>query len=242
MVTSRKQLEIVKRLSEKSKVREKYRRGEYKQPANIARISTTLSQPQNVSVLNGKRGGNIRLFSAQPPIWQSQLKPPISKSSFFYAGFSHQDIKENVGYLRDFLIRFEKIGLSIRDPKKKKWIDGWVSNIIDEVLLYAASIQNLPAGWSITENIKLKREHQYFLDPYRDDEPFQKARQSVDWHAVICRDFANWLNGKLKGKDNRFTPQREHTGIWKDIMKEELREHTQLIDADIKFQNREQQA
>ena len=140
------------------------------------------------------------------------------------------------------MIRFEKIGLSTRDPKKKKWIDGWVSNIIDEVLLYAASIQNLPSGWSNTENIKLKQEHQYFLDPYRDDEPFQKARQSTDWQAVICRDFANWLNKKLTGKDKKFTPQREHTGIWKDIMKEELREHMQLIDVDIKFQNREQKA
>lgn len=225
-----------------SRDREKYRRGEYKQPVNVARISTTLSQPQNVSVLNGKRGGNIRLFSAQPPTWQSHLKPPIQKSSFFYAGFSHQGIRENVDFLRDFLLRFERIDLSIKDPKKKKWIDGWVNNIIEEVLLYATGIQNLPPGWSNAKNIKLKQEHQYFLDPYRDDEDFQKARQATDWQAVICSDFANWLNGRLKGKDKKFTPQREHTRMWKNIIKKELREHTQMIDADIKFQNREQRA
>jgi len=235
--TARKNLDAFRN----NKNREKYRRGEYKQPVNVARISTTLSQPQNVSVLNGKRGGNIRLFSAQPPIWQKQLKPPIQKVSFFYAGFSHQSIRENVEYLKGFLTRFEIIDLSIKDPKKKKWIDGWVNNIIEEVLLYATSIQNLSSGWSNTENIRLKLEHQYFLDPYRDDKVFQKARQSTDWQAVICSDFANWLNGKLKGKDKKFTPQREHTRMWKSIMKKELREYTQMIDADIKFQNREQQ-
>lgn len=225
----------------KSKEKKKYRSGEYNQPVNVARISTTLSQPQNVSVLNGKRGGYIRLFSAQPPIWKSQLKPPISFTSFFYAGFGHQNIKENVNYLCDFLSRFEKLGLSIRDPKKKKWIQGWLSNIIDEVLLYAANIQNIPAGWSQIENIKLKREHQYFLDPYRDDAQFQKKRNGTDWQSVICRDFANWLNGKLKGRDKKFTPQREHEVMWKKIMKDELREYMQMVEVDIKFQNREQQ-
>ena len=236
--TVKKNLDVFKNRRDKGK----YRRGEYKQPVNVARISTTLSQPQNVSVLNGKRGGNIRLFSAQPPVWQSQLKPPIQKSSFFYAGFSHQSIKENVVYLKDFLLRFERIDLSIKDPKKKKWIDGWVNNILDEVLLYATSIQNLSPSWSNTENIKLKREHQYFLDPYRDDEAFQKARRSTDWQTVICSDFANWLNGRLKGKDKKFTPQREHARMWKYMMKKEIREHAQMIDANIKFQNREQQA
>jgi CRISPR-associated protein Csy1 len=49
-----------------------------------------------------------------------------------------------------------------------------------------------------------------------------------------------WLNGRLRGKDKKFTPQREHTRMWKSIMEKELREHTQIIDADIKFQNREQ--
>lgn len=236
--TARKNLDAFK----KQRSKEKYRRGKYKQPVNIARILTTLSQPQNVSVLNGKRGGNIRLFSAQPPVWQSQLKPPIQQFSLFYTRFSYQSIRENVDYLKDFLLRFQRIDLSIRDPQKKKWIDSWVTNIIDEIFLYAATIQKLPSGWSNVKNIKLKKEHQYFLDPYRDDESFQKERQAVDWQVVICSDFADWLNGRLKGKDKKFTPQSEHTKMWKNLIKKELREHTQLIDADIKSQNREQQA
>lgn len=109
-------------------------------------------------------------------------------------------------------------------------------------MIYAASIQNLPAGWSRAENIRLKREHQYFLDPYRDDEKFQMLREATDWQSVICGDFANWLNGRLKGKDKQFTPQPEHTRMWKELMKKELKVHAQAINWDIKEQNRGKQA
>ncbi|MFW8602442.1 type I-F CRISPR-associated protein Csy1, partial [Desulfobacterota bacterium M19] len=196
----------------------------------------------NASQLNGKRGGKLALFCSQPPIWEGQLKPPINQSSFLYAGLNYHKVKEPIDFLRDFLIRFEKINLSTKDPKKKKWIDGWVNNIIDEIFLYAACIQNLPPGWSNYRNIKLKLEHRYFLDPHRDDEDFQKLRQSTDWQTVVCSDFANWLNGRLKGKDKKFTPQREHTQMWKKLMEKELREHVQLIEVDRKFQNEGQQA
>lgn len=207
-----------------------------------ASIAVTKSNHGNASQLNGKRGGQLKLFNSSPPIWESQLKPPVFQASFFYAGLNSYKVKEAIDFLRDFLIRFQKIDLSIKDPKKKKWIDSWVNHIVDEILLYAASIQNLRAGWSNEEGVKLKLEHQCFLDPYRDDEAFQKARQSTDWQTVICSDFANWLNGRLKGKDKKFTPQREHTRMWKKIMEKELREYAQTIDADIKFQNRGQKA
>jgi CRISPR-associated protein Csy1 len=190
-------------------------------------------------MLNTSRNGKGYLFSSEPPTWQYQLKPPIKKRSLFTAFFSQRANKE-IDYLREFLFRFQRIDLSIKDPKKKKWIDRWTSQIIEEVMAYTFSIQNLSPGWSNTQNIRLKREHQYFLDPYRDDEFFQKGRQSKDWQAVICNDFANWLNGELRGKDKKFTPQQEHTRMWKYIMEKELREHTQVIDTDIKFQNREQ--
>lgn len=207
-----------------------------------ATLKVTASNPGNASQLNGKRGGKLDLFSSLPPKWESRLKPPIHQSSLFYAGINYYKIKETLDFLRDFLVRFQRIDLSIKDPQKKKWIDGWVANIIDEVFLYATTIQNLPSGWSNVKNIKLKKEHQFFLDPYRDDESFQMDRQAVDWQAVICSDFAEWLNGRLKGKDKKFTPQSEHTRMWKNFMKRELRECSQLIDAVLKSQNREQQA
>lgn len=218
----------------------RYRKGISKELPNMSILQFGGEHPKNVSMLNADRSGKSFLFSAQPPFWKNQLNPPFFKFSFFDTGLAYRT-KESVSYLRSFLLRFQKIDLGIRDPKKKKWIDGWVNNILEEIFLYAASIQNLPAGWSNTENIKLKQEHQFFLDPYRDDEIFLNARRTTDWQSVICNDFANWLNGRIKGKDKKFTPQREHTRIWKEIMKKELREYTQVIDAEAKFRSRGQQ-
>jgi len=197
--------------------------------------------PKNISMLNADRSGKSFLFSTQPPSWQSQLKPPFNKRSLFDHFYTSQ-ANEEIKSLRGFLMLFERIELSIKDPEKKKKIDGWVNQVIEEVMIYATSIQSLPAGWTNAENTRLKIAHQYFLDPYRDDEPFKKARQAADWQTVICVDFADWLNGRLKGKDKQFTPQRYHTRMWKKLIEEDLRKQAEAIDWDIKYQNREERS
>lgn len=206
---------------------------------NSARLSVTASNHSNASQLNGKRGGKLHLFSSQPPIWQSQLKPPLNKKSLFDA-FSHPSIKVDIDYLRDYLLRFERIELSIKNPQRIKWIEKWLANIIDELLNYAATIQTLPPGWSNAENSKLKPEHQYFLDPYRDDEIFQNARKASNWQSAVCNDFSRWLNRKLVGKDKKFTPQPEHTRLWATLLEQPLREYNQMIEAYSRLQDKEQ--
>ncbi|WP_431064462.1 type I-F CRISPR-associated protein Csy1 [Methylotuvimicrobium sp.] len=227
--SAKKQQEKLK----KSKSQQRYHQQPYLRSINVAKISTTLSQPQNVSVLNGARGGRLYLFSSQPPTWQSQLKPPANHSSLFYAIFLNTNTRISIDYLRDFLLRYQNIDLSIRDPKRRKWIDKWVNDIIDEVLSYAADIQNQQASWTAGDGIKLKPAHQYFLDPYRDDDAFQKARKANDWQAEICNDFARWLNYKLIGKDKKFTPQKAHSRIWAELLAQPLRENNQMIEADM---------
>ena len=74
-------------------------------------------------------------------------------------------ISTEIDYLRDFLIRFKQLDISIKDPKRKRHLDRWVNNIIDEFLFYTGTIQNLPPGWTKNEQIKLKKSHQYLLDP-----------------------------------------------------------------------------
>ncbi len=185
--------------------------------------------PNNVSMLNANRGGKVFLFSIQPPTWQSQRKPPVNKSSMFDNYFPLSGTKENIDYIRDFLLRFEHINLSIKNPEKQEWITRWVNYIIDDFLFYVATIQNLPSGWSDAEDIKLKIEHQYLLDPHREDAEFQINRKSNDWQAVICADFSRWLNNKLRGKDKQFTPQKEHTRMWQDLIKPQLREHEEIV-------------
>ena len=89
----------------------------------------TASYHSNASQLNGARGGKLHLFSAQPPTWQSQLKPPLYKKSLFDS-FSHPSINIDIDYLRDYLLRFERIELSIKNPQRRKWIEKWVGNIL----------------------------------------------------------------------------------------------------------------
>lgn len=212
----------------------KYHAELYVDMPNLAIQKFGGAQPQNVSMLNKNRAGKCYLFSNQPPTWQSQFNPPIYKKSLFdYFGNSH--ITEDINYLRDFLLRFENIGLSIKDPKRHKHLERWVNSIIDELLFYTSSIQAIPADWSTTKDIKLKVEHQYFLDPYRDNENFQNKRESTDWQSVVCNDFARWFNNKLTGQDKKFTPQAEHTRLWKKLFEAPLREDTEAIKADAKF-------
>ena len=201
-----------------------------------SRISVTASNHSNASQLNGKRGGKLHLFSTQPPTWENQPKPPIYKKSLFDERFFYQSMKEDISYLRDFLLRFDRIDLSIKDPKRRKWIDCWLANIIDEFLFFVGNIQNLPSGWTAIEDIKLKPAHQYLLDPYRKEVEFQAARKGNDWQAVICDDFAHWINRKLIGKDKQFTPQPEHSRIWRSLLAQPLREHSEMLDAELKFQ------
>ena len=219
------------------------KRGKFSQDHRIqflqrSQLNVTASNHSNASQLNGKRGGKLHLFSTQPPTWQSQLKPPATRQSLFSTLYNGT-IKTEIDYLRDFLMRFDKRDLSIKEPKRKRHLERWVNNIIDEFLFYIATIQNLSPGWSAMEDIKLKKEHQYLLDSYRKDEAFQLAWHNTDWQAVIRADFAQWLNRQILGKDKKFTPKPEHTRLWKKLLEQPLREYVELIELGIKQKVRE---
>lgn len=208
----------------KMKSSNKYSTETYFNFPNRASISITASNHGNASQLNNKRGGRLGLFSCQPPVWHSQLKPPIYSKSFFYELSKNYEVKENIQYLADFLIRFDNLQLSIKDPKRMRWVEEWIENLADEVLVYVKSIQVLSAGWSVTEGIKLKPEHQALLDCYREDEVFLAMKNNCDWQAVIVQDFAAWLNNRLTKANEKFTPQDAHTKLWIKIFKANFRE------------------
>lgn len=193
------------------------------------------NNPQNVSMLN--RGRNWKLYkdskssygifyvaSSEPPVWHSQLKAPIYKTNFFYELSRNHEVKENIHYLSDFLTRFENLQLSIKDPKRMRWIEEWIENLSDEVLVYVKSIQALPAGWSAIEGLKLKSEHQFLLDCYRQDDNFVAMKSGSDWQSVIIQDFAAWLNNRLTKANEKFTPQDTHSKLWMKIFKDNFRE------------------
>ncbi len=211
-------------------LRDKYRAKSLYSPETLishpktATLMVTQSSHQNTSQLNGARSGRLILTSSQPPTWQRQVTPPIYQNSWFRYGIPYSTIKEDIKYLREFLLRNDRLELSTRDPKKHKWLESWGEQILDEVMYQANIIQELPAGWSAVEDIKLKKAHQYFLDPYRDDVGFQGEREATDWEPEVCADFSRWLNNHLKGKDKAFSPQPEHSKLWKSLMAAALRE------------------
>jgi CRISPR-associated protein Csy1 len=206
-----------------------YISNEIKSFSKTATISTTQSNHSNASQLNGKRGGGIKLFSTQPPIWQSKLKPPINKNSMFDNFYISQNTKDNISYISNFLVRFNKVNLSIKDPEKEKHFIRWVNNIIDDVLYYITSIQSLSSGWSNSEDIKLKTEYQYLLDAYREDKEFQVARENTNWQDAICKDFSVWLNQRIENTNKEFTRQKIYSKIWEKQLSEALREHEEGI-------------
>lgn len=188
------------------------------------------NNPQNVSMLNRSRNlklykdskssyGVLYVVSTAPPVWHSKLKPPIYSNSFFYELSRNYEVKENIQYLSDFLNRFENLKLSIKDPKRMRWVEEWIENLADEVLVYVKSMQALPAGWSATEGIKLKLEHQVLLDCYRLDDDFLAMKNTSDWKSIIIQDFAAWLNNRLTKANEKFTPQDSHSKLWMKIFK-----------------------
>ena len=222
----------------KAKGKERFSSEKLSRFVSRSTLGVTASNHSNASQLNAKRGGKLHLFSTQPPTWQTQLKPPIYRKSLF-DDFSNSSINTELDYLRDFLLRFKKLDLSIKDPKRMRHLERWMNTIIDEFLFYVGSIQNLPSGWSDRQDIKLKKEHQYLLDPYRKDETFQSARHGSDWQTAIRADFAMWLNRRLRGKNKQFTPQKKHTHLWKKLLETPLREFMEPIEVELKQQARE---
>lgn len=189
-----------------------------------AKIQVTASNHSNASQLNGKRGGKIILLSTQPPIWKSQIKPPLGRSMFY----RYLPIKnDNFKYLSDFLVRFKSLNLSINDPRRKVHVERWIDNIIDDWLFYVGSIHKIKSGWS--EDSKLKEAHQFLLDPYREGEGFQEQLKSGNWQIEVCFDFADWFNRRLKKANKKFTPQKEYTKIWRRFLERSLREYFEVI-------------
>lgn len=219
----------------KQKNNNKYAEEIYFNFPNRASISITASNHGNASQLNGKRGGRLGLFSCQPPVWQSQLKPPIYSNSFFYELTKSYAVRETIQYLADFLTRFESLDLSIKDPKRMRWLEQWLEDLSDEVLVYVKTIQTLPAGWSQQEKIKLKLEHQILLDCYRQDEEFLNAHENINWQQTILKDFAVWLNNRLRWANEKFTPQDSHAKLWAKLFENNFQDAF-----DIKHANRQE--
>jgi len=188
---------------------------------NKAVLKVTASNHTNASALNGKRGGRLSLLSCSPPSWSLKLRPPIQQKSLF-GYLIERRTSDAIEQLRKILLSIKLKKSSIKEPNNHKAIVNLVEDITDEVLDYAASIQALKelTGWSCES--RLPKSHQYFLDPYRDDEDFQSQRADGSWKKEIAQNFGDWLNARLRYKANlQLGPIQ--AGLWRDLFHEKLR-------------------
>lgn len=192
-----------------------------------ATLAVTASNHSNASQLNGRRGGKLYLFNTQPPIWQNQIKPPANETSLFNHYLLNQMSRDNInGFCAMFLGAIEVY----RKPNVMYGLEKWLQAITDDVIAYASTVQQLPAGWSINSELEANRiEHCYFLDIDRQDDAFITAQRSNEWQAVVARDFGQWINNKLSAKGKNFTPQPEHRKLWQKFFSEHLRDYMNIV-------------
>ncbi|MFB6348534.1 type I-F CRISPR-associated protein Csy1 [Moraxella sp. ZJ142] len=211
---------------EKQRNADKYHADVLVQIPNVLTFSTVASQPQNVSVNHGSRGGNIRLLCASPPKWQSQLVAPIRHKTMFTDRLLNRMCSENIAGLQQMLMTFDKANISFKEPKRLQGIINWLNAIIDDVFDYTQRLWALPSGWSEQADGCLSDAYQILLDVHRDDEMFVIKKQS-DWQAQIVSDFVHWLNGRLRHKDEQFSVNQDHSRIWRRVFADRLREYVE---------------
>ncbi len=209
------------RFSEDSKaLREQRKKGLYAvQPTvdfpGLAVQSFGGTKPQNVSQLNSMRGGKTILFSCQPPQWQSQLKPPLTQFAFWrrYTRQALPTVKQ--------LVKFIKRVSNFNNIKIREKREEFVSSLVEKFICAGAEVRALheQRGWSAHSSIS--EAEKYWLDPYREDENFQTAKNEINWKDDIAKQFAAWFNRQLRYyKLNVADPEYS---TWRKEVNEQLR-------------------
>lgn len=187
---------------------------------NKAKFNVTGSNHSNASSLNGKRGGILTLFSAQPPVWQAKMKSFglfDDKDLYDYLKFP---LKPAIRELNNYLKLLKNKQLNDSHPVRAASINRKVqaiSDVLFDVILIANS--NEQVNWTIDCNFSLP--YQLLFEPYREDEKAQVEKTLKKWQEVISKDFARWLNNQLDKKRLELTTI--HSELWAELFSRELR-------------------
>lgn len=180
------------------------------------------SKPQNISQLNSERYGQVYLVNAAPPSWQSQLKPPIKKTTLLDPEFNTR-VSRHIHGLISFI---NNLRPDQRDFKTRYKRDHhFVAPIMDELLNRAALYQSMEAsaGWSTDKECHLKWAYCLWLDIHRNDAPFQTERDKNQWQDIIIKDFGSWLNDQFKkNKHNTYLLGDTENTYWQKLFKQRL--------------------
>lgn len=211
---------------EQTKAREQQRAGKYSATTVVrypqkAKLNITGSNHSNASSLNGKRGGKITLFSAQPPQWKQSPKSfgSADNEDFFkHLTFALQD---DIGELRNYLTLLKNKKLSNSKPERANAIHRKVEAIshtlFDTVILIN---QNEAENWTISSKLSLP--YQLLFEPYRNDKSAKAEKVTKEWQVTISKSFGIFLNKQLNRKSKlNLTPI--HSELWAKIFAEHLR-------------------
>jgi CRISPR-associated protein Csy1 len=180
------------------------------------------TKPQNISQLNSERHGESWLLSSKPPIWKSlQIKAPLGVSTIFGRWFSGRaSVRSLNKSLSDYLRSTDYNNVHIRQGRARL-----VDLIVDEVLQFAAEMEQLEPGWSADPACKLDQVEKLWLDPGRAelDQEFKGQRNLGKWQKEIADRFGNWLNKQLNfSKKKRLTLGQDEHEQWTRLMEKAL--------------------
>lgn len=160
------------------------------------------SKPQNISLLNSRRGGKAYMLSCAPPTWQAKPRLPSKGKAAFWRMYGFR-VKSDIAGLRDYLGRVSDYNnKAVREGRERR-----VSRLLDQLLQLAAELRELgDAGWSANSSLSLAE--QCFLDPDRRELPHELGTEfahKIDdesWIEEVSESYSRWLNGQLSGMKN----------------------------------------
>ncbi len=183
--------------------------------SKIAITKTGGSNPQNISLLNSKRGGCTYLFNAQPPRWKWQNKPPKNSDNLLNHGKVTYYTRKQVKVLAQYLETPPRRNSHMQVQEDiKNQIDGIAEQVIQLVSVW----RQLPAGWS--DKLADLPEHQKrWLDPKNQG----RVAEKDDWQEPLSEQFGLWLKDRLNKASDRFTLSQGDAHEWGKRFRDLLR-------------------
>lgn len=216
------------RFSDEAKAaREAHRKNEqhghgYREYPNVVVQQFGGTKPQNISQLNSERYGENYLLPSMPPIWRSEpVKLPCYVDSVFDGWFGRRpQVRKSLRTLRDFLYSVQKSAGNVRIRNKRKKL---LEQLIDELLLFSAELQDIEETWTLREDCKLNIHEQCWLNPSRKETDLEFAAVYTfgEWKEAVCKRFANWLNARLSNSKKPLPFGESEASEWQSILSRE---------------------
>lgn len=194
--------------------------------SNNARMKFGGSNPQNVSLLNRKRGGVVYLLNTAPPEWRTRLSLPLKGKEAFWRLYG-RCARLTFENLRSFL---ERVG-DYNDVQVRRRRQTLIDELVDRFLHLVVELRlEGQAGWSQQSELRLAE--QCLLDPGRrvlaNDDSFASLFDSGDWCDEVSKTFGQYVNLRIGSMKLRGGARARRLGDveaneWAKVLERELR-------------------